>query len=179
MDKKQLRKDMIQKRLSLSDERFSSLNKKIQEKLETLDTFRKAKKIAIYVSYRHEADTRDLMEKHFQDKVLAVPRIENKEMNFYVIHSFDELKKGYFGVDEPVTDILMKPGDIDLIIVPLLLFDRKRNRVGYGAGFYDRYMKDLKIPKIGIAYSFQEVADTQGHALDIPLDLIITDKEII
>lgn len=179
MDKRQLRKDMIQKRLSLSDERFSSLNKKIQERLETLDAFLKAKKIAIYVSYRHEADTRALMKRHFDDKLLAVPRIENKEMNFYVIHSLNELEKGYFGVDEPVTQTLMKPDDLDLIIVPLLLFDRKRNRVGYGAGYYDRYMKDLTIPKIGIAYSFQEVADTQPHALDIPLDLIITDKEII
>lgn len=179
MDKKQLRKDMIQKRLSLSDERFSSYCQRINETLEQTSAFQNARNISIYVSYRHEADTRELMQKHFDDKVFGVPRIEDQTMNFYQIHSLDELAKGYFGVDEPVTNHLMQPSEFDLVIVPLLMFDANHNRIGYGAGFYDHFLKDLHVPKIGLAFSFQQIEDTKPHPLDVPLDAIITEKGII
>lgn len=178
LDKKQARKAMIQKRFSLDEETFLALNASIRQTLEETEAFQKAHKIAIYVSYKHEVDTRELMKDHFSDKDFYVPRIDKDDrMRFYHIHSFDDLAPGFFGVDEPMTnEELDEP---DLIIVPLLLFDEKRNRVGYGKGYYDYYMKESKALKVGVAYSFQQVETTEPHPLDVPLDLIITEKGII
>lgn len=178
LDKKQARKAMITKRFSYDEETLLAYSAQINETLEQLESFQKARKIAVYVSYKHEVDTRKLIDKHFSDKEIYVPRIDQDDrMRFYKIDSWDDLAPGFFGVDEPQTN--KELDEADVIIVPLLLFDHNHNRVGYGKGYYDYYMKNSHALKIGVAYSFQEIEDTQPHALDVPLDFIITEKGIV
>lgn len=178
MDKKQLRKSMIQKRLALDEESYQHYCLQIQKQLEELKAFQEAQSIALYMSYRHEVDTRALMAKYFGKKEIFVPKCVGDDLVFYKIESFDDVAKGYFGVDEPITNITRDINDIDFVVVPLLMFDDQRNRVGYGRGFYDRALKNYPHTTCGIAFSFQHVKDTEPHSLDVPLDMIITDEKI-
>ena len=167
---------MLNKRFALEDEAFVSYNESIYETLTSLDVFKQAKTIGVYVSYKHEVDTRRLIENYAKEKTICVPKIEKGKMNFYRISSLDELKPGYFGVDEPESIHFIEPGDLDLMLVPLLAFDHNYFRIGYGKGFYDAYMKDADYYKLGLAYSFQEIEDTHPHPLDIALDAVLTEE---
>jgi 5-formyltetrahydrofolate cyclo-ligase len=176
LDKKALRKEMLNKRFALSKEAFVSYNEAIYEALTSLDIFKQAQTIGVYVSYKHEVDTRRLIENYAKEKRICVPKIEKGKMNFYAISSLDALKPGFFGVDEPESINLIEPSEIDLMLVPLLAFDHNDFRIGYGKGFYDAYMKEANYYKLGLAYSFQEIADTQPHPLDVALDTILTEE---
>lgn len=86
------------------------------------------------------------------------------------------------GILEPIDDsIVVKKEDIDLIIVPGTVFDREFNRIGYGGGYYDRYLEDIayKNNKVVLAYDFQIIDKIESEEHDIKMDLIITDKEVI
>ncbi len=175
MDKN--RKEMIQKRLSLSKEEFELLNNQIRQKIESLPDFIQSQNIGIYMSYRNEADTINIIKNN--KKNYFIPKCFGNDMKFFPLKSLDEVEKGTFGVLEPTNTNEIEINDLDLIIVPLLLFDKNRNRVGYGKGYYDRVLKDYHGKKIGIAFSFQEVENTYPHLLDIPLDMIITNEKIM
>ncbi len=178
MDKKQARKEMITKRLSLDEETLCRYNENILNKIEDNIHFKEAKTVAVYVSARNEVDTKKLMTKYFGKKKIVVPRIEG-DMQFYEIRSFDDLKPGYFDIEEPVGNQQVSPDDIDVMIIPMLMFDKNKNRIGYGKGFYDRYMATYKGYKLGIGYSFQQVEDTFPHQYDIRMDEIITNETIL
>ena len=94
--------------------------------------------------------------------------------HFYTITDFNQLKKGYMKIPEPVTDnIAPKP---DIVIVPGLAFTKEGKRIGYGAGFYDRYLKNIDTYKIGVGFNFQIVDELKQHENDINLDTIITNE---
>ena len=173
------RKKMIKKRLSLDEETFLSYSKRIAFNLENLPEFKKAKKIGFYFSYRHEVDTHELIRKYLTRKEIYVPRCIGEELDFQRIHSMEDLKEGAFHILEPTTQEHISAGDLDLIIVPLLMFDKHHNRVGYGKGFYDRCLKKTQALTIGLAFDFQEVENTHPHSFDVPLDYIITQKGVI
>ena len=95
-------------------------------------------------------------------------------MDFYEIHSLNDLKEGHFHILEPTTQLLIKPNQIDLMIVPMLAFDSNNHRVGYGKGYYDRYLScEFNRYKIGLAFSFQQVSYIPIDQFDLPLDEII------
>ena len=99
-------------------------------------------------------------------------------MDFYSWSTNNPLVINKYGIPEPVSNKIVYP---DILLVPLVAFDKKLNRIGYGGGFYDRYLKRLKkikkIITIGLAYSFQEVKKIPINDYDIKLDFIITEKE--
>ena len=101
-------------------------------------------------------------------------------MNFFEWSSKDPLTINKYGIPEPSSNILKYP---DVILVPLLAFDKNLNRVGYGGGFYDRYIQKIKRKKkfllIGLAYSFQKVKRVPTNKNDMKLDFIVTEKNVI
>ena len=140
------------------------------------------KQVYIYVSYGTEADTTFLIEKLLQQQqhMVAVPRVNGKEMDFYRIREMADLKPGFNGIPEPVTGQLITKCN-GIMFMPGLVFDKNHGRIGYGGGDYDRYLsrhKDDNIFKVAIAYDFQ-VLETEKIIMethDIKPDIIITEK---
>ncbi len=130
----------------------------------------------IYLSVFLEAPTDKLIERLKADgHTVYCPRIENGEMKA-VLHG-EDFTLSELGIREPIGDVY--EGDIDYIIAPLLAVDMQGNRLGYGGGYYDRFMKRSKALRVGYCYQFQIVNEVPMDAWDEKLQLIITDERII
>ena len=138
-----------------------------------------------FVSYSTEADTIDIIRYYLENgseerKRIAVPKVKGSEMDFYEIKSMNELSTGYMGIPEPIEK---RPviADRGVMIMPGLVFDHELNRIGYGGGYYDRYLSKYgndNLIKAAIAYDFQVVnkIDSTSEEHDIKPDIIVTDK---
>ncbi len=133
----------------------------------------------VYYSFGSEADTRALIARLISDgKEVYLPRVEGKNMvavRFY--GSAEELKKGAFGTFEPQGQVYS--GDFDVIIVPLLAVNHQGYRLGYGGGFYDRFLKDNPAEKAGIGYYLQFTEEIFQEERDVPIDKFICERGII
>ena len=132
-----------------------------------------------YYPYNHEVDILQILEKFEQKNfIITLPKImKNLQMNFFQWSTNDPLAINKFGIPEPISKKVKFP---DILLVPLVAFDKNFNRVGYGGGFYDRYIEKIrkrkKVLTIGFAYSFQKVKKIPTNNYDIKLDFIITNK---
>ena len=132
-----------------------------------------------YYPYNCEIDILQILEKFEKKKfIIALPKIKkNSQMDFFQWSTNDPLAINKFGIPEPISKIVKYP---DILLVPLVAFDKNLNRIGYGGGFYDRYIKKIrkqkKVLAIGFAYSFQKVKNIQTNNYDVKLDFIITNK---
>ena len=131
-----------------------------------------------YYPYNYEIDAIKILEK-FENKnyQISLPRIKkNFKMDFLSWSTNDPLLINKYGIPEPISNKIILPS---ILLVPLVAFDKHLNRVGYGGGFYDRYIKKIKKIKkvitIGLAYSFQKVSKVPTNRNDIKLDFIVTD----
>lgn len=170
LDKKSLRKKLIQMRLSFDD--YQKQSHLIIEKLKKDPIFINAKKIGIYLSYRNEVDTWQLIDEYQGIKEIYVPVVNGKEIEFVLFDN--NLKKNKYQIYEPINKQLINKDKLDLLIVPLVGYDKDNYRLGYGGGYYDRYLVDYPGYTIGLAYSFQYLDNYQKENFDIPLDKIIT-----
>ena len=182
--KKEMRAQARKMRRSLSPEVKNALDRKIKNKLLNLFAVREATTVLCYVSTEIEVDTRDFISTLLeQGKRVAVPRCEGDdgEMNFYYISSRSELSSGSFGVDEPnPSQSVMFADAVDSVcIVPAFMFDKSGYRLGYGKGYYDRYLSRYKGFPIGVCYS-ENLQDELFHGkYDRAVSLVVTDKEIL
>lgn len=149
----------------------------IADALTSLDEFKRARRPFVFLSKEGEPDTYDIVGLLLAlERTVSVPRVVGREMQAVVITPYTDFRKNHFGIEEPArgraTDL------IDLAIVPLVAFDGMK-RVGHGGGYYDRFLAGRDCPKIGLAFSAQRVGGVQTLPHDIPLDLIITEKEIL
>lgn len=182
--KRRLREKCKQSRRGLSPEQKAVADRKIKSKLLNLWLLRNAKTVLVYVSTEIEVDTRELINELFLRGVtVAVPKCEdgNGNMSFYKISSFDELEKGFFGVLEPKLSHCEKLTEFSdsVCIVPAFMFDKKGFRLGYGKGYYDRFLANFPGTALGICYN-GEVCDRLYHGrFDRPVDMIVTDRQII
>ena len=173
MNKSDLRKQMLIKRRNIFNKK--ELSTIIVNKIINLDIYKESSVVALYYSLKDEVDTRDLIKS--QDKTLLLPKIINDKIEFIKIDNDTKYKKSSFGVMEPVRTIYNGP--IDIIIVPGVAFDRKLNRLGFGKGYYDKYLSCKDIYKIGICFNEQLIDTLPTDGFDIKMDLIITEKEFI
>ena len=129
--------------------------------------------IGTYVSMKDEADTKAIIRWCFENgRTVAVPKVTGSTLTFHVIESFDDLKAGAFGVQEPFKDRPVACEDIGFMIVPLSAFDCRNNRTGYGRGYYDSVLK--RCPHTaGLAYAEQMSELIITDPWDVPLDEII------
>ena len=178
--KKKFREEALAKRNSISAEMRAEKSRKITEYILQSDAYKQAKTAFSFVSMGSEVETREILKRAWRDgKTVAVPKTEKgRKMIFLRIDSFADLKEGRFGVMEPVTGEEVVPETGDLFLVPGALFDRKKNRVGYGGGYYDTYFEKYRgYRKIGIAFSEQITeTDIPVAEYDIPLDDIVTEN---
>lgn len=172
--KSQQRTLALKRREALSIEERLVKSNAIMDKL--LPYLEKKKMIAIYMPLKEEVDISSLL---FLYDSLGVPKVRNKDdMDFFLIHSALDVKEGIFNVLEPTTQVLIDPSEFEVIVVPIVAFDVNRNRIGYGKGYYDRYLKQTKALKIGVAFDCQSIDNIDCDENDIPLDYIITESKI-
>lgn len=154
----------------------------LQLKEETF--FKKAKRIAAFCSIGTEIDTMPLLAKILSSKKeLYLPKTEQNQnlMDFHLVSDLKKLVPGPFNISEPPAGKIVSPKKIDIILVPGLAFDNRGHRLGYGRGYYDRYMKLLKsgCVRLGVAYSFQIIDKTPNDNHDIPVNAVLTEKYIL
>ena len=184
-----LMKDKVSLRLELKERRFSiplgdrrEKGCKITALAETI--LKDKQSILAYAAKDPEVETLVLINRLIKaGKTISVPIIEKetKTLRLSKLSSVADLEPSTFNVPEPLSkENPISPSEIQTVIIPLLGFDRKGNRIGYGAGYYDRFLKNNPhLEKIGLAYSCQEVDLVPTDTNDIRLDMIITENEII
>ncbi len=182
--KKKLRAEARQMRRGMSPEGKEALDRKIKNRLLNMWAIRQVDTVLCYVSTDIEVDTREFITALLQmGKRVAVPRCEDgkTEMNFYYINSLDELSSGSFGVDEPDPQKCVMVGKTEgsVCIVPAFMFDKSGYRLGYGKGYYDRYLSGYKGNTIGICYDDNIVDELYHGKYDRTVRLVVTEKEII
>lgn len=183
-EKKKLRADAKKYRLSMDSALKKAYDKKICNKLLNLWTVREADTFLCYVSTDIEVDTKMFINALLSaGKRVAVPRCEGgpSEMNFYFINSLEELSAGSFGVSEPASkkDNLVTQTENTVCIVPAFMFDKFGYRLGYGKGYYDRYLSRFKGLTVGICYSENTVDELFHGKYDQAVDMIVTERSIL
>ena len=163
-------------RSSLNAKTKNIMDLMIQKKLlNLLDDF---DSIALFASFNSEINLWPVIEKLCWTKKVCLPRVEGNDMNFYYIQSQDDLEQSKFGILEPKVECEKAcKSSIDIIIVPMLAFDLNLFRIGYGGGYYDRYLQDYDGYALGLAYSFQCVDTIPIEDHDVKCDAIMTEKE--
>lgn len=180
--KKSIRQELLAKRDDVHKKYGVQFSIMIYERFLTLPEITENLHFFIYLHFKSEVETSDIIEYLLeQDKRVSVPVIDtaNKAMHAAEIKNLSDVKIGPFGIFEPVEKKIIKSEQIDCVIVPGAVFDRTGGRIGYGGGYYDRFFKraNKKVVKIGLAYSVQLLKSVPQEVHDIPLDVIITEKE--
>ena len=180
MNKNEIRKKYIDIRKNINAIDRINKSKIISNKLLLNKVLNDSKVIAIYKSLNSEVDTEDTISNLWSmNKVVLIPKVEKDIINFYEYNKNDKLIKSTFGVLEPNNNKIYKKDNIDLIIVPGVCFDKNMNRMGFGKGYYDKYLENSNIYKIGICFS-EQISNKElvTDKYDIKMNEIITDKEV-
>ena len=184
MDKCDIRKRVLEKRDALTDEEILEKSRRIFEKLTALEDYQKAESILVYASFGSEVKTDDIiLDALVNGKRVFCPKVTDKKngrMCFVRITALEDLTEGYFHIREPeVTEDSEFADNLggSLVIMPGVVFDTKGNRIGYGGGFYDRYLSEhADFKSVALCYDLQ-ITDQEIEAdeYDLPVDLVITD----
>ncbi len=181
--KREIREEMRAIRRQMPPEVTKKKNERIFQKVISLWEYRQAKVLVVYVSKELEVDTWKLMEHAFsQGKQVAVPRCvpNSRQMEMHLITSVDELSKGSYGIMEPSAQApVLSDTSGAIAIVPAFCNDLQGYRVGYGGGYYDRYLSRFQGSKVGVNYSDCVRRRLIGGRYDVPIDILVTDRSII
>ena len=175
--KEELRKIVKGYRKTLSNEDAAIKSITILNKLFETEQYKNAECVYCYIDFRNEVKTMPLVRKALKDgKRVAVPRISGETMEFYYINGHDELEEGNFGIMEPSMACKLASETDALMIMPGMAFDKDRHRIGFGGGFYDRYLERENTHfKIALAYHFQIFEQVPHEPHDICPDMVISD----
>lgn len=180
--KRKLRKRFIEQRLRLLQQEVKQQSDTIMSTFFSTDYYKRAKVVMFYVDMRNEVMTKGAIEETLsKGKRVVVPRVKKGYGLLAIeIKSLDELEPGTFGVLEPPEKEEIFLDDIDVVVVPGVVFDKKGYRIGYGGGYYDNFLPKLKAnaKKIAVAFEIQMIDLVPAESHDVKMDLIITDKRI-
>ncbi len=182
--KHEWRTNMKVKLKEISADKKILLDEQIRERLYTYEPFKKAETIGLTVAMKGEINTKKIIEKAWTDgKRVAVPKCnpKTKQMTFRYLTEWDHLESVYFGLEEPRPDktVVCTPEEINLLLVPGLIFDLNGFRIGFGGGFYDRYLQHYSNSTVSLAYQFQVVEKVPTESFDVPVEAIITNEQLV
>jgi len=178
--KKKLRQEVFLKVKKYKDHQLRQLSNNIISALEKNEYFQKANLIFAYWSLPGEVNTHDFINKWHQNKKILLPVINKNILEIKSFHGQDKMVKSkYYNVMEPTGEQFNNIGDIDLIIVPGVAFDRLNNRLGRGRGYYDNLLTSMSAYKIGICFYFQFFDKIPTNSTDMKMDKVITDYSIL
>ena len=176
--KQSLRELLIQKRRMMSVEERTAQSALILSQLEKMTVFQEAKTVLLYYPKNNEVDVLPLFKRYKRDKVLLLPVTHRRGMTANPYEGNDKMHRGKVGIPEPTTPPY--EGEIDLIIVPAVAFDKQGNRLGRGGGYYDRFLKKQSHATfIGVGYDFQLVDEVPVRQHDQKMHRIILPSQTI
>ena len=175
MDKKALRAQIRAQKRAMTEEMIAEKSRRLGELFCSCQAYRQAKTIYGYLPYNQEVRTVPMLEQALKDgKRVAVPKCYGDEMRFIFMDDLSKVEKGYAGIPEPIADDPVADDTTALVLMPGLAFDPEGNRMGYGGGFYDKFLAaEPNHPTLALCYDFQmlEHLDTEAH--DIPVDTVL------
>ena len=178
MIKSSIRKSILKRRLALSGANVTSISSTIQARLIESDYFIRAKSVAVYSPINNEVETDKIIAACFEmNKKIFLPKLCSTDLNFLALKPDSQFQKNKFGIPEICNSEAEIAGHIDLMICPGIAFDSKKNRVGYGGGYYDRYLTSASYNHLGmLGFSMQKTESISVDSFDIPMDFILTEN---
>lgn len=181
--KADIRKEKLQLRKALTPLQAEEYSNKICDRLYETAQINECRRLLVYADYNNEVSTEKIILKAIMKGIeVYMPKVRGDEMDFYRVFSPDELQTGAFGIREPyeIDYLKFEGGDKSICLLPLSAFDKVGNRIGYGKGYYDKYLGRVSVETcIGLAYSFQECEEIPTDQYDRSLDMVITEEKIL
>ncbi len=182
MNKQELRQVFLQKRKAAAPELRHRWSQQIEAYVMEYIEKQKVRCVMVYAAFRDEVETEGIIRKLLAGGIcVALPKCYEKgKMSAYQIQNFDELVPGRFGILEPPEEHLIEPAAFDLVLVPGCGFGRDGSRLGYGGGFYDRYLPGCKGARvIGLGYELSIADAFPIEAFDVLMDAVITENGVM
>ena len=175
MDKKELRRQIRDLKRAMSEEEICRASARLGELFADSEQYKAATSIYGYLPYNQEVRTVPMLERALAEgKRVAVPKVIGDEMRFIWITDLTQVEKGYAGIPEPVADGPVADDPAALVLMPGLAFDPQGHRIGYGGGFYDRFLAgEPTHPTLALCYGFQMLPSLETEEFDIPVDCVL------
>ena len=175
MDKKALRREIREKKRAMSEAEIVRRSERLGELFAATEAYRNAKSVYGYLPYNQEVRTVSMLQKAFSDgKRVAVPKVYGDTMRFVWLDDLSKVEKSEMGIPEPVADEPVADDDTALVLMPGVAFTVKGDRMGYGGGYYDRFLAaEPNHPTVALCYEFQIVETLPTEEFDIPVDLVL------
>lgn len=175
MDKKALRSKIREKKRGMTEDQIVAASQRLKGLFCAHPLYQNAKTIYGYLPYNQEVRTIPMLEQALRDgKRIAVPKVFGEEMKFIYLDDLSKIEKGYCGIPEPVSDGPVADDSTALVLMPGLAFDTQGHRIGYGGGFYDKFLAaEPSHPTIALCYDFQMVDHLETEEFDVPVDCVL------
>lgn len=175
MDKTELRRSIRQQKRAMTEAEIVARSAKLGELFVASEAYKNAKTIYGYLPYNQEVRTVPMLERALKDgKRVAVPKCYGEEMRFIYLDDLTKVAKGYAGIPEPIADEPVADDETALVLMPGLAFDPKGHRIGYGGGFYDKFLAaEPNHPTLALCYEFQMLPSLETEEHDIPVDCVL------
>jgi len=181
--KRELRKEMIELRATMGEAYRARTEAMLAARLLGTAMWKKAQNVLLFNATYREVSTKPLIDAALASgKKLYLPRIKDKDMEFYLVSSRDDIGPGSFGIPEPTSKISLPadfPFETTLCIVPALACDREGYRLGFGGGYYDRYLSKRNLRTVTIVYDRCVVSMLPREEFDIPVNAVITERGFV
>ena len=175
MDKTSLRKQIREKKRAMTLREIETASEKLGALFLQSALYQNARTVYGYLPYNQEVRTTPMLEQALRDgKRVAVPKVYGDEMKFIYLTDLSKVETGYAGIPEPVEDEPVADDPTALVLMPGLAFDKEGHRIGYGGGFYDKFLaKEPNHPTLALCYGFQMVSELPTEEFDIPVDEVL------
>lgn len=175
MDKAALRREIKERKRAMAEEEILQASSLLAEQFFACPQYRAAKTIYGYLPYNQEVRTVPILQRALADgKKVAVPKVYGDEMRFIYLTDLTQIEKGYCGIPEPIADGPVANDPTALVLMPGLAFDPQGHRIGYGGGFYDKFLSlEKEHPTVALCYAFQVLPKLETEEFDIPVDCVL------
>lgn len=175
MNKQELRRTIRERKRAMTEEEIVERSNALAEKFYHTPAYQAASTIYGYLPYNQEVRTVPMLQRALDDgKRVAVPKVYGEEMRFIYLEDLTQVSKGYAGIPEPIADAPVAEDKQALVLMPGLAFDPQGHRIGYGGGFYDKFLaKEPHHPTLALCYEFQMQAHLDTEEFDIPVDTVL------
>lgn len=175
MDKTELRREIRARKRAMTEAEIEERSARLARLFFASEAYQKAKTIYGYLPYNQEVRTVPMLERVLKDgKKVAVPKVYGDEMKFLYLDDLNAVAKGYAGIPEPIADEPVAQDETALVLMPGLAFDPQGHRIGYGGGFYDKFLAaEPNHPTLALCYEFQMLPKLDVEDHDIPVDTVL------